>query len=75
MDREADLRADYELLGQKLRNAEGAQAASIMRERRIISAELERISAPREVALVDQLASRRTRASAGRASSRSRKSG
>jgi hypothetical protein len=75
MDREAELRSDYETLGRKLVDAEGSQAAAIVRERRLISEELERIAAPREVTLVDQLAQRRSGASTGRASSRGRKSG
>jgi hypothetical protein len=75
MDRETDLRADYEELGRKLQDAEGSAAAAIVRERRLMSLELERISAPKEVALVDQLAERRARSSIGRPPARRRKSG
>jgi hypothetical protein len=66
MDREKELRADYLLLGRKLRDATGTASAAIVRERRLISAELERISAPKEATLVDQLAKRRARSGAGR---------
>jgi len=75
MDREADLRADYDMLGEKLRMAEGSAAAAIVRERRLISLELERISAPKQTALVDQLAQRRADSGVVRPSSRRRKSG
>ena len=60
MNRMAELLADYELLGRKLVDAEGAQAAAIVKERRAISAELE-VSGSEEAALVDQLAQRRTK--------------
>ena len=69
-----DLRADYEMLGLLLRDAEGSGAASIARERRIIGAELERLDAPEEVPFVDELAAKRTKSGARRPSSR-RKSG
>jgi hypothetical protein len=76
MSRAADLRADYELMGQKLEAAEGAAAAALVRERRLVGELLEALEQPEEVALVDQLAPRRNAKSrtAGVASRR-RKSG
>ena len=76
MARVDDLRADYDLLGELLRNAEGSAAAAIARERRILSELLEALESPLEVALVDQLAQRRTsRTKPGGAADRRRKSG
>ena len=59
MNRAADLRADYDRLGELLATADGSAAASIARERRIISELLEALEKPVEVPLVDQLAARR----------------
>jgi hypothetical protein len=77
MDRVADLRADYERLGQILEaELDGAKAASLARERRLIGELLEALEAPAEVSKADELAARR-RADAGdaRPASRRRKSG
>lgn len=74
-DREADLRADYEALGRKLKRAQGAQAAAIVRERRVVGAELERLSVNEEASLVDQLAARRAEGGVGRSPARRRQSG
>ena len=74
-DRAADLRRDYELLGDLLADAEGSGAAAIVRERRLIAAELERLETPTEVPLVDELAAKRSTAGAGRPPARRRKSG
>lgn len=77
MDRAADLRADYDRLG-KLLDAEtdGSKAAAIVRERRIVGELLDRLEGSMEVSVADQLADRRrSRTSAGRGSSRRRKSG
>ena len=76
MGRVEDLRADYEHLGQILAaETDGAKAASVARERRLIGELLEALEAPEEVSVVDQLATRRDlRADSGRPSRR-RKSG
>ena len=73
MNRAEDLRADYDRLGDLLQSAEGTAAASIARERRLIGERLELIEAPKEVAVVDELAARR--GVSGRPPARRRKSG
>ncbi|MBP6728732.1 MAG: hypothetical protein KA129_03850, partial [Microthrixaceae bacterium] len=73
--RAEDLRADYEALGEKLDDAKGSGAAALVRERRLISAELERLETPGVVPLVDQLAAKRAAAGGSRPASRRRKSG
>jgi hypothetical protein len=79
MDRAADLRADYDRLGEllaSLTKAEGSAAAAIARERRMIGELLEALERPVEVPLVDQLAARRrSRTSDSGAATRRRKSG
>jgi hypothetical protein len=75
VNRAADLRADYELLGRALEGAEGSAAAAIARERRLIGAELERLEAPEEVSLVDELAAKRSDSGVSRPPARRRKSG
>lgn len=76
MDRAADLRADYDALGEKLIEADGSAAAAIVRERRMIGELLEALERPVEVPLVDQLAARRTsKTGAATAAARRRKSG
>jgi hypothetical protein len=76
MGRAADLRHDYELLGDRLETAEGSAAAAIARERRLIAEQLERLErAEGEVPLVDQLAAKRAESGVGRPPSRRRKSG
>lgn len=77
MDRVADLRADYEHLGELLRGElDGSKAAALVRERRIVGELLEALETPAEVSVVDELASRRrTEAGDARPSSRRRKSG
>jgi hypothetical protein len=75
MRRAADLRADYELLGEALRHAEGSAAAAIARERRLIGEVLERLEEPEEVALVDELAQKRAGSGSGRPPARRTKSG
>jgi hypothetical protein len=73
--RAEELRADFELLGDLLKDAEGSGAAAIARERRLIGAELEQIESPEEVPLVDELAERRrSEAPADRPAARRRKS-
>lgn len=73
--RAADLRADYNTLRRKLGKAEGSAAAALVRERRLISAELEKLEGPAgEVPLVDQLAAKRALAGAARPAARRRKS-
>lgn len=74
MARVDDLRADYEVLGRLLDAAEGSGAAAIVRERRLIAVELEKLEVPEEVPLVDELAAKRSAAGGGRPPSR-RKSG
>jgi hypothetical protein len=73
MNRAADLRADYERLGDLLKTAEGTAAASIARERRLIGEKLEQLEPSKEVALVDELAKRRS--GSGRPPARRSKSG
>lgn len=76
MNRIEDLRADYDALGEKLLTAEGSSAASIVRERRLLSELLEALEKPKEVPLVDQLAERRqSRTKSGGAASRRSKPG
>lgn len=65
-----DLRADYNRLGALLAQEEdGAKAAALTRERRLLGELLEGLETPTEVPLVDQLAARR-RTPAGDASRR-----
>jgi hypothetical protein len=66
MNRAEDLRADYERLGVLLLTAEGAAAAAIARERRLIGEQLEQLEPSSEVALVDELAVKRAGAGVGR---------
>jgi hypothetical protein len=74
MARVEDLRADYDRLGVLLLDEEdGAKAAALARERRLLGELLESLEAPTEVSVVDQLAARRS-STAGNASRR-RKSG
>jgi len=76
MSRVDDLRADYDLLGELLRVAEGSAAAAIARERRIMSELLEALEAPVEVPFVDEVAQRRkSRTKSAGAADRRRKSG
>ncbi len=76
MNRVDDLRADYDALGVKLQTADGAAAAAIVRERRLIGELLEALEKPEEVSVVDQLAARRrTGTGSTGASGRRRKSG
>jgi hypothetical protein len=77
MDRVADLRADYERLGLILAGeVDGAKAASLARERRMIGELLEALEAPAEVSKADELASRRRTVTGDPgAASRRRKSG
>ena len=71
MSRVDDLRADYDRLGLILAGeADGAKAAALARERRLISELLEALEAPEELSVVDELESRR-RAVAGSAGSSS----
>lgn len=74
MSRVDDLRTDYDRLGALLEEElDGAKAASLARERRLLGELLEALESPVEVSVVDQLAARRS-ATAGNASRR-RKSG
>jgi hypothetical protein len=74
MARVEDLRADYDRLGALLLDeGDGAKAAALARERRMLGELLESLEAPTEVSVVDQLAARRS-STAGNASRR-RKSG
>lgn len=61
MSRADDLRADYDHLGDLLSGeVDGAKAAALVRERRIVGELLDSLEAPREVSVVDQLAARRS---------------
>jgi hypothetical protein len=74
MARVDDLRADYNRLGALLDGEEdGAKAASLARERRMLGELLEALETPTEVPFVDQLAARRS--STDGHASRRRKSG
>lgn len=77
MNRAEDLRADYDRLGLLLaEEADGAKAASLSRERRLIGELLEGLESPEEVPYVDQLAARRKSVTkADGAAGRRRKSG
>jgi hypothetical protein len=70
-----DLRADYELLGRHLEDAEGSAAAAIARERRLIGEVLERLEAGEVGSLVDELAAKRSGSVVVRPAARRRKSG
>lgn len=60
MNRAEDLRADYDRLGVLLvGEPDGAKAAALVRERRLIGELLEGLESPVEVPFVDQLAKRR----------------
>jgi hypothetical protein len=71
-----DLRSDYDRLGILLEaEADGAKAAAIVRERRMVGELLGAMESPEEVSLVDELASRRNPGpAAARSSSRRRRS-
>ena len=77
MPRAEDLRRDYDRLGELLaEEVDGAKAAALARERRMIGELLEALEAPKEESVVDQLAARRRAGpGAARAASRRRKSG
>lgn len=75
MDRAADLRADYERLGVLLLVEEGAAAAAIARERRLIGERLEQLEPSSEVSLVDELAVKRAGAGVARPPARRSKPG
>ena len=68
VDRAADLRSDYDRLGELLATATAKDAATIARERRLISAELVMLERPAERTKADELADRR-RARSGSARS------
>jgi hypothetical protein len=69
-----DLRSDFNRLGKLLKSEDdGAKAAALARERRLVGELLEALEATEEVSVVDQLAARRSGAS--RPASRRRKSG
>ena len=60
MARVDDLRADYDRLGSILDGeTDGAKAASLARERRLIGELLEGLETPAEVSKADELAARR----------------
>jgi hypothetical protein len=70
MSRVEDLRTDYGRLGVLLEEEQdGAKAAALARERRLLGELLESLEAPTEVSVVDQLAARRS-ATVGNASRR-----
>jgi hypothetical protein len=72
MDRTAELRGLYDSLKEKLENAMGSGAAAVVRELRILAADLERLEA-QEMSKADELAARRkTKPSAPRPASRRR---
>ena len=75
LDRVAGLRADYELLGDALKTADGSAVAAIARERRLIGAELARLEASEEGSFFDEVAAKRARAGVVRPPARRRKSG
>ncbi len=77
MTRADDLLADYERLGELLANeTDGAKAASLARERRLLGELVEALAAPKEASKVDELADRRaSKPAPSRAPSRRRRSG
>lgn len=77
MGRVEDLRSDYDRLGALLAaEDDGAKAAALVRERRLIGELLEALEKPEEVSRVDELAARRgAGAQAAGAPSRRRRSG
>ena len=77
MDRAVDLKADYERLGVLLAaEDDGAKAAALARERRMIGELLDQIQTPEAKSVVDELASRRrTPTEDAGSSSRRRKPG
>jgi len=76
MDRAADLRSDYDRLGELLEvETDGSKAAALTRERRQLSELLEALESPSEVSRVDELAARRNASTeVARPASRRRKS-
>ena len=76
MDRVADLRADYEALGVLLKaETDGAKAAALVRERRMVGDLLTMIESPEEASVVDELARRRPPSEDAGPPSRRRRSG
>lgn len=69
------LRSDYDLLGEKLAEADGSGAAAIVRERRILAEQLERLEAQEAVPKVDEVAAQRSKSGVVRPPARRRKSG
>ncbi len=65
-DRRDDLLADYEHLGALLLEAEGAAAAALVRERRILRKLLAELSADEGSTVADKLAGNVTRLDTGR---------
>ena len=65
-DRTSDLIADYEALGVAMTDAEGAALSSLVRERRMLRAQIEERDADGGDAVVDKLAGNVTRLDAKR---------
>lgn len=75
LKRSDELQFAYDVLKQKLVDADGSGAASIARELRILSENLERLAEPAEVSKVDELAAKRSESGITRPPTRRRKSG
>lgn len=74
IDRAVELRADFDKLGRMIAESEGAAAAALARERRLIGEQLEALEKPGgEISVVDELAKRRNSAGSARAARRRRK--
>lgn len=76
MTRAEDLQADYERLGKLLeQETDGAKAAALARERRLLGELVDALAAPKEASKVDELADRRaSKPEAAGAPSRRRRS-
>lgn len=74
MDRLGELREMFDALKSQLLSAEGSGAAAIVREMRLLSAEIESLDKDDEVSKVDELAARRADAGSSRPPARRRKS-
>ena len=74
-DRIGELRVDYDRLGEALSMSAGGAAATVVRERRMMSVLLEQLESPEEVPFVDEVGAKRVARSVdSRPAARRRKS-
>jgi hypothetical protein len=70
----AEAKADFEILGAALLEADASAAPAIVRERRLLAAIIERLEEPEEESLVSRLAKKRTGTESSRPPARRSKS-